>query len=238
MNLIKRLHLLAAASRDIALNRARNLELATGDTTEVVTTGNAACGFNFTDEFLADGNNTEVYTYKAGEVCSYALTTVSYITEPLSAVFSQGDDSNIASVKGAHRLAVMKSDELGKFYCIEDAVTLSNSTQYKNGTATFNITGGEVAVTTTSIGAWTTVDVNGGSSMDVPGFYYVQDGFALGNVIFLDEEKILTEANYTKIQGTFTDLCEETNPPPSSAVAKNALLVISAMLPASVLLLL
>ena len=74
--------------------------------------------------------------------------------------------------------------------------------------------------------------------MDVPGFYYVQDGFASGNVIFLDEEKILTEANYTNIQGTFTDLCEETNPTPSSAVAKNALLVVTAMLPASVFLLL
>ena len=230
MNLINRLHILAAASRDTVLHRVRNLE-DVANNTDIVDKGIAACGFNFTEVV-----DTEVFSYNAGDVCDFGLTTVSYITEPMAAEIYKGDGSNTFEIKDRHHLAVMKTDEVGLVYCIEDAYTKNNSTQYPDSTATFYITAGEIAVTSQSIGKWTTISINGASSVDTPGFYYIEDGSVTGNVIFKSDDMMDTEANYTNIEGKFIDLCEKTNPPPlpfSSAVAKSTLLVVSAVLPAS-----
>eukprot|EP00986_Skeletonema_menzelii_P008166 scaffold3356_cov154-Skeletonema_menzelii.AAC.16 len=248
MNLINRLHLFAAASRDIVLHRGRKLEFVTDNaTTEIVNESSAVCNFNLTDNFLANDENIEVYMYEAGEVCSFALTTISYITEPMSAQIYNGDNSNTFEMMDSHHLAVMKSDGTGVVYCIHDAATLANSTQHRDGSATFSIKSGEIAVTPPSIGDWTNVSVNGGWSwgVEAPGFYYVEDGSVSGNVVFLDEAKMETEANYTAFEGNLVDLCAEVNPQSlylgnpvgyNSAVARNTLLAVSAMIPASVFL--
>ena len=144
MNLINRLHLFAAASRDIVLHRGRKLEFVTDNaTTEIVNESSAVCNFNLTDNFLANDENIEVYMYEAGEVCSFALTTISYITEPMSAQIYNGDNSNTFEIMDSHHLAVMKSDGTGVVYCIHDAATLANSTQHRDGSATFSIKSGD-----------------------------------------------------------------------------------------------
>lgn len=239
MNLINRLSILAAASRDTVLHRVgRNLKPdAEVDTFATVNKGIAACNFNFTEEFLTTEGNTEVFTYAPGDVCDFGLTTVSYITEPMSAQVYNGEGSNTFEIQDSHHLAVMKTDEDGKVYCIEDAVTKSNSTQYPDGTASFFITAGEIAVTSQSIGSWTTTSVNGARILKTPGFYYIEDGSVTGDVIFKDDDMMETEANYTNLEGNFIDLCAKTNPPDNSAVAKSTLLVLSAMLSASTFLL-
>ena len=245
-NLINRLHLFAVASRDIVLHRERKLvEFVTDNaTTAIVNESSGVCNFNLTDDFLANDDNIEVYMYDAGEVCSFALTTISYITTPMSARIFNGDNSNTFEMTDTHHLAVMKSDGTGEVYCVHDAVTLANSTQHRDGSATFSIKSGEIAVTPSSIGDWTDVTINGGLSVvEAPGFYYVEDGSVSGNVIFLDEAKMETEANYTDFEGSFVDLCAQVDPQSlylgipvsyNSAVARNTLLAVSAMVPASV----
>jgi len=234
MNLINRLSILAAASRDTVLHRGRNLQPdAEVDTFAIVNKGIAACNFNFTEEFLTTEGNTEVFTYAPGDVCDFGLTTVSYITEPMTAEVYEGQGSNTFEIQDSHHLALMKTDEEGKVYCIEDAFTKSNSTQYPDGTASFFITAGEIAVTSQSIGSWTTTSVNGARILKTPGFYYIEDGSVSGDVIFKDEDMMETEANYTNLEGNFIDLCAKTNPPESSAVGKSSLLAVSAMISAS-----
>lgn len=235
MNLINRLSIIAAATRDTVLHRVgRNLQPdAEVDKFAIVNRGIAACNFNFTEEFLTTEGNTEVFTYAPGEVCDFGLTTVSYITEPMSAQVYNGQGSNTFEIQDSHHLALMKTDEEGKFYCIEDASTKSNSTQYPDGTASFFITAGEIAVASQSIGSWTSVSVNGANVLKTPSFYYVENGSASGDVIFKDEAMMETEANYTSLEGTFIDLCAKTNPPDSSAAGKSSLLAVGAMLSAS-----
>lgn len=242
MNLINRLYLFAVASRNIILHRERKLEFVTdSNTTAIVQEGNTQCNFNLTDEFLANENNIELYNYEAGDVCSFALTTISYITEPMSAQIFNGENSNTFEVRDSHHLAVMKSDGSGEVYCISDAVTLAKSTQHKDGSATFSITSGEIAVTPQSIGEWTKVSLTW--NLQAPGFYYVEDGSVLGNVVFLDENKFETEANYTDLGGSYVDLCAQVDPQSSyltynSAVARNTLLAVSVMVPVTALFLL
>ncbi len=235
MNLINRLSILAAASRDTVLHRVgRNLQPDTEvDKFAIVSKGIAACNFNFTEEFLTTEGNTEVFTYAPGDVCDFGLTTVSYITEPMSAQVYKGEGSNTFEIQDSHHLALMKTDEEGKFYCIEDAFTKSNSTQYPDGTASFYITAGEIAVTSQSIGTWTSVSVNGARNLKTPGFYYIEDGSVSGDVIFKDDAMMETEANYTSLEGTLIDLCAKTNPPDSSSIGKSSLFAVGAVLSAS-----
>jgi hypothetical protein len=243
MNLIHSLNLLSALSNDNIANSPRALELVTGNTTEVVNRGLDACGFNFT----SDETNTEVYKYEAGELCSYGVTAISFFTSPIHTSISKEDNSNTFAMQTTYHFAVMDSDnEDGKVYCYEDGKISSSSKQYRDGSASFVISGGEITVGPQNVGNWTTIDVNGGESVNIPGFYYVEEGIAEGGVIFLNDEKTLTEPNYTSIEGTLIDLCYAAAPTlaptqapltaaalKNGAAAKNVLLVIGAMLPAS-----
>ena len=235
MNLINRLHLFAAASRDIALGRSRSLQVATDEMDKFITQGNIACKFNLTDAFIAVPENAVTYSYPAGDGCPFAITTVSYTIDPLSSTgIYSGENSNTFELKGSSNLAVMMTNQPEKVYCYENSITVTNSTQYQDGSATFEISGGVIAISPQNIGEWTTISVNGGSNMNIPGLYYIEDGLVAGEVIFKDDEKLQTEANYTNVQGTIIDLCEASNPKVSSAAAKNALHVVSTLVPASI----
>ena len=110
-------------------------------------------------------------------------------------------------------------------YCIGNASLKAGSTQYRNGSASFSGTGGEHVLNSDStIGDWTSIRVNGGDSVN--GFYYMEDGVIEGQVIFISAFE--TEANFTKIEGTFIDLCQAIEdaaptaaPTPSSGFEKN-----------------
>jgi len=188
------------------------------NTADAVEKGNVACNFNLADEYIADADNAQVYKYEAGEACPFGITTVSYMTSPQSEYVTSTGSSNTYELEASYHLAVMR-DYDGVTYCIDDATAKSGSTQYRNGTASFSGTGGEhVFTSSSSIGKWTTVAVNGGGKLD--GFYYMADGVIEGEVIF--KSGFETQANFTKIQGTFIDLCkavEDATPTPSPTVS-------------------
>lgn len=258
MNLIQSLNLLSTLSPDNIASRPRVLQLVNGNQTlptEVVNRGLVECDFNFT----SDETNTEVFTYEPGDLCSFGITTVAYFTSPVFTNISKEDESNTFTLEASYHFAAMETDnEDGNVYCYENGIIKTSSTQYRDGTASFVVRSGEITIGPQNIGNWTTIAVNGGDRVNIPGFYYVKEGFAEGGVMFLDDKKTMTEPNYTNIDATLIDLCYATVPTPAptyaptpapntastptaaaaevmnGAVAKNVLLVIGAILPVSV----
>ena len=47
---------------------------------------------------------------------------------------------------------------------------------------------GEITIGPQNIGNWTTIAVNGGDRVNIPGFYYVKEGFAEGGVMVNQRE--------------------------------------------------
>lgn len=226
MNLISSFNLLSAISPDIT-SMPRELKADTSNTnTDILVKGNIACNFGLTDDYIADATNTEVFTYEAGEACPFGVTTISYLTSPVKSTIDNGKNSNTFSLQTCYHLAAMKTDDIdGNAHCYENAFIKTSSTQYRDGSASFVINGGEVTIGPNDIKEWTTVKVNGGDNVDAPGFYYMEEGFAEGEVIFVTTYE--TKANYTSFEGKFIDLCKAiedagaTSAPTPSSVFEN-----------------
>ena len=207
MNLINSFNLLSSLSTDDATKTARMLAPQPSGERAAMRRGNTACNFNLTDAYLVDTSNTQVYSYEAGEACEFGVTTVSYMTSPVKHSISKGVNSNTFELQTCYHLAVMRTDDEDQTaYCYENAFVKTSSTQYVDGSASFVIAGGEIALSANDVREWTNVAVNGGDSLDVPGFYYMDEGFSAGEVIFVSAFE--AKANYTDFEGRYIDLCE------------------------------
>ena len=146
------------------------------------------------------------------------------MTSPVSEHIANGLNSNTFEHVATYNLAAMR-DYDGTAHCISNASMKTSSTQYRDGSASFSGTGGEHVLTSDkTIGNWTSINVNGGDSVN--GFYYMEEGSIEGEVIF--NSAFNCDANYTKIEGTFVDLCQAIQdaaptpvPTPSSGFEKN-----------------
>ncbi len=218
MNLINSFNLLSSVSTEVAKTArmlappasSRNLKGTAPNRnlrSDMVRRGNDACNFNLTDAYLADNTNTEIYTYEAGEACPFGVTTISYMTSPVTHNIVNGVNSNTFELQTCYHLAVMRTDDKdGTALCFENSNIKTSSTQYRDGSASFVIAGGEIAITSYDVKEWTKVDVNGQDSVESPGFYYMDEGYAAGEVIFVSAFE--AEANYTHFEGKYIDLCQ------------------------------
>eukprot|EP00986_Skeletonema_menzelii_P008165 scaffold3356_cov154-Skeletonema_menzelii.AAC.15 len=209
MNLINSFNLLSSVSPDVA-RTARMLAPPQSNRNlrhDMVIRGNAACNFKLSDAFLFDERNIETFTYAPGEACSFGVTTIAYVTSPVTHNIVKGANSNTFELSTCYHLAVMKTDdEDGNAWCYENAFVKTSSTQYMDGSASFVITGGEIPIYSDDIREWTNVDVNGADGLEAPGFFYIDEGYAGGEVIFGSSFK--ATANYTHLEGKYVDLCQ------------------------------
>lgn len=217
MNLINSFNLLSSVSTEVAKTASmlasassRNLKGIAFNRSlrsDIIRKGNVACNFNLTDAYLADKSNTEIYTYEAGDACSFGVTTISYMTSPVTHNILNGVNSNTFELQTCYHLAVMPTnDKDGPTICFENANIKTSSTQYRDGSASFVIAGGEIALNPKDVEEWASIAVNGKDTVETPGFYYMEEGYAAGDVVFVSAFE--AEANYTNFRGKYVDLCE------------------------------
>ena len=150
--------------------------------------------------FTSDENNTGITTYEAGEACSFGITSVNYITSRTEQVTSGEGNTTIDKFSVTYDAANMRTDEPSAVYCIRNATSVVSYLKDANGTDLSYVGSGNMyRFSPSTVGEWTTIDVNGGDSVNVPGFYNQESG-----TVELD----LQDGKYTKkIQGTFVDMC-------------------------------
>ena len=149
--------------------------------------------------FTSDENNTAITTYKAGEACSFGITSVNYITSRTEQVTSGEDNTTIDKVFATYDVAAMKTNDQSTVYCIRNATGEVSILKNANGTILSIVGSGNMYhFTPSTVGEWTSIDANGGNSVNVPGFYYQESGIV---------ETTGAVGNYSKIQGTFVDMC-------------------------------